>query len=387
MRRYLFVVLGIVLVVGGLVAIKALQIGKLISSGKKMAQSGPPPEAVATARAEQQSWAGTLSAVGSVASDRGVALSNDAPGIVTRIHFESGAVVKRGQVLVELDTNLERAQLASALARRGLATTTQQRTRTLTGQGALPVAQLDADEAALKGAMTDVDAIQAQIAKKTIRAPFSGRLGIRTVNLGQYLVPGTPVAILETIESVHVDFTLPQQNLAEVAVGMPVRVALDADSDPKSLREGIIAAVDPAIDATSRSIKLRADVPNEDEKLRPGMFVRVTVLLPQTSNVVTVSATSVVHAPYGDSVFIVEDKKAGEPGMRTTPDGKPVRTARQQFVRLGRARGDFVAIVDGVSVGQETVIAGAFKLRNGAPVVVDNTTQPKPQLDPRPSNR
>jgi membrane fusion protein, multidrug efflux system len=389
MPRYVVTVLLILFVVGSLAGAKALQIGKLIKSGKQMEQAGPPPEAVAAAPAQEQSWGDTLSAVGSVASDKGVALSNDAPGVVTRIHFESGAVVKVGQVLVELDTSLERAQLASATARRALASTTQKRTRVLAEKGAVSAAQLDADESGLRTATTDVEAIQAQIAKKTIRAPFSGRLGIRAVNLGQYLNPGTPVTVLETVEAVHVDFTLPQQRLADVATRpdqppLPVRIALDGDAG-KAV-DGTIAAVDPTLDPATRSIKLRADV-NRDERLRPGMFVRVLVLLPRHTSVVTVPATAILHAPYGDSVFVVEEKKADAPGMRTTPDGRPVKTARQQFVRTGGARGDFVAILDGVKAGENVVTAGAFKLRNGSPVFVDATKQPSPQLDPRPENR
>jgi membrane fusion protein, multidrug efflux system len=384
--RYVATILGIVLVVGALAAVKATQIGKLIANGKKMEQAGPPPEAVGTARAEEQSWEATMTAVGSVTSDKGVALSTDAAGVVTRIHFESGAAVKQGQVLVELETNVERAQLASASARRALAATTYERSRALVEKGAISRAQLDNDEAALRTATKDVEAIQAQIGKKTIRAPFAGRLGIRAVNLGQYLNPGTPVTTLETIETVHVDFTLPQQRLAEVTTGMPVRVALEGDGGGDQL-DGTIAAFDPAIDPTTRSIRLRADVPNREERLRPGMFVNVTVLMPSRASLVTVAATGVVHAPYGDSVFIVEDKKPDAPGMRTTPDGKPVKIARQQFVRVGQARGDFVAVVEGLSAGQEVVTSGAFKLRNGAPVVVDNTKQPTPELDPRPANR
>ncbi|MDB4997220.1 MAG: putative Co/Zn/Cd efflux system rane fusion protein [Myxococcaceae bacterium] len=385
MLRYVVAVLLVLVVIGSLAGMKAMQIGKLMKNGKQMEQAGPPPEAVATAPAQDQSWDDTLSAVGSVASDRGVALSNDAPGLVTRIRFESGAVVKKGQVLVELDTNLERAQLASAVARKSLAATTYGRTKNLVEKAALPQAQLDNDEAQLKTAITDADAIQAQIAKKTIRAPFAGRLGIRAVNLGQYLNAGTPVAVLETVEAVHVDFTLPQQRLADVTIGMPVRVALEADVQHPF--DGTVAAVDPALDPATRAIKIRADVPNRDERLRPGMFVEVTVLMPHKTPVVTVPATAIQHAPYGDSVYVVEDKKPDAPGMRRTPDGKPVKVVRQQFVRVGSERGDFIAVLDGVKPGDEVVTAGGFKLRNGSPVFVDPAKQPTPKLEPRPENR
>lgn len=385
MIRWLLTIVGIFVVIGTLTALKGAQIGMLIGFGKQAEKDGPPPEAVSTAVAEEQAWEGTLSAVGSIASTKGVALAADAPGVVTRIHFDSGATVKQGQVLVEIDANVERAQLASAIARKELATTTIARTRALASKGAISQAQLDADEAALRTATTDVEGLQAQIAKKTIRAPFAGKLGIRSVNLGQYLQPGTPVTVLETIDALHVDFSLPQEQLARVAVGQPVRVTLEGTA--ASPLAGTIAAVDPTVDATTRTIKLRADVAAKTDALRPGMFVRVEVILPEKTKSVIVPATAVVHAPYGDSVFVVEPRKSDAPGVATTPDGKPVKVARQQFVRIGDARGDFASVLEGVKPSEEIVSAGAFKLRNNAPVVVDNTKQPAPKLDPHPENR
>lgn len=383
--RWILTILGIVVTIGALAAVKGAQIGKLIAYGAEAEKNGPPPEAVATAVADEQAWEGTLTAVGSVATAKGVALAADVAGVVTRVAFESGDTVKQGQVLVELDAKVERAQLASALARKELATTTIGRTRALAAKGAISQSQLDADEAALQTATTDVEALQAQVAKKTIRAPFSGKLGIRTVNLGQYLQPGTSVAVLETIDAVHVDFSLPQQRLAEVTVGQPVRITLEGSG--AAPLDGTIAAVDPNVDPVTRTIKLRADVANKTEGLRPGMFVQVTVVMPDKRKSVTVPATAIVHAPYGDSVFVVEDRKADTPGEATTPDGKPVKLARQQFVRVAASRGDFVALLDGVTKGQEIVTAGAFKLRNNATIFVDNTKQPTPQLDPKPENR
>lgn len=385
MRRYLVVIGGLLLLVGGLVALKGAQIGKLIGFGKAMEKSGPPPEIVSSSVAEKQAWEGSLSSIGTVASSKGVTLSNDLPGVVSRILFESGATVREGQVLVELDTSVERAQLASAIARRDLATKTIDRTRSLVASGSLSQAQLDNDESLLRTATTDVEGIQAQIARKTVRAPFAGKLGIRQVNLGQYLGPGTPITVLETIDALHVDFTLPQQRLSELKVGMPVRIQLEAEAGAPI--QGTIGAIDPAVDATTRTIRLRANVPNATEALRPGMFVRVSVLLPGDESVVAVPATAILHAPYGDSVFVVEDKPAGSPGDATTRDGKTVKSARQQFVRVGLARGDFVSVLDGVKPGQELVIAGGFKLRNGAPIVVDNTKRPAFQLNPHPENR
>jgi membrane fusion protein, multidrug efflux system len=244
---------------------------------------------------------------------------------------------------------------------------------------------MDAAESELKTASTEYNAIQAQIERKVVRAPFTGRLGIRDVNLGQYLNPGTPITVLESQGAVFVDFTLPQQELSKVSVGMPVRLKLEG-AQGKEL-QGEIAAVDPTINNVSRAIQLRASVPNDTDKLRPGMFVNVSVILPAKKQLVIVPTTAVVHASYGDSVFIVEDKKPGSPGMAKTQDGKLVKIARQQFVRGGEARGDFVAILEGVKPGQPVVSAGAFKLRNGVPIVINNAVKPEPKLNPRPENR
>jgi membrane fusion protein (multidrug efflux system) len=364
-------ILGILAVVGALAAVKGAQIGSMIAFGKKAQEAGPPPEAVGSAIAELQAWEGELEAVGSVATSKGVALSTDVSGVVTHIYFESGATAKQGQVLVELDSGVERAQLASAISQRELAATTLRRTKALAATGAVSPAQVDADETAMRGAATAVDAIQAQISKKTITAPFTGKLGIRSVNLGQYLNAGTPVTVLETADALHVDFTLPQQRLADVKVGMPVHI-WEESGDAGAPIVGKIAAVDPTVDPNTRNIKLRADTDSTD--LRPGMFVRVAVILPQKADVVVVPVTAIVHAPYGDSVFVVEDK-----------DGKKI--GRQQFVRVGRARGDFVSITDGLKAKQEIVTAGAFKLRNNSPIKIDNSMKLDPKLDPRPANR
>lgn len=383
--RYLLTGVGLVVVIAVLFGLKGAQIGSLIAFGKKAAAAGPPPEAVGVTRAVDQAWEGTLSSVGTIAAAKGVSVSNEAPGTVTRILFESGAVVKEGQTLVEIDTSVERSQLASALARKELAKTTAGRSKALVDKGAISQAQADNDNNMLKTATTDAETIQAQIAKKTVRAPFAGKLGIRAVNVGQYLNPGTTITVLESLDKLFVDFTLPQQRLADVAPGMPVRVELEGAKGAPM--DGIIAAVDPTVDNVTRSIKLRATLPNDGDRLRSGMFVTVEVLRPETKTFVTVPATAVVHATYGDSVFVVEERKADAPGASTTPDGKPLKNARQQFVKVGESRGDFVTILDGVKAGQDVVSAGAFKLRNNAPVFLGEVAGPKPELAPQPKNR
>ncbi len=390
--RYLYAVIGLLVVIGILVGIKFKQISGLMAMGKEAQKNGAPPESVSTDIAQNQDWEGTLVAVGSVASVKGVQVSNDAPGVVTRINFESGQMVKEGQPLVELDTNVERTQLASAKARLDLAEINVKRSRALVASKAIAQAQLDNDEAQLKAATTDIDQINAQIARKTVRAPFAGKLGIRNVNLGQYLNPGTPITVLEGVEAVYVDFSLPQQRLTNVKVGMPVRIELEAKDEPDDAgpavapMQGNITAIDPTVDAATRMMKLRAQIPNGGEGLRPGMFVNVTILLPDHGMEVTVPQTAVIHAPYGDSVFIVEDKKPGSPGAETSPTGAPIKIARQQFIRPGEARGDFIAVMEGVQAGQEVVTAGAFKLKNGSPIVIDNHIKAAASLTPHPEN-
>jgi membrane fusion protein (multidrug efflux system) len=375
--RALLVTAGLVVLIGGLVAVKASQISMLIGFGKEMEKAGPPPEVVGTAVAEAQNWEGTLSAVASVVSGKGVDLSNDSPGIVMKLHFESGAQVKKGQVLVELDTNVERAQLVSTKARRDLAATQLKRSQALVASGAISQAEVDSDDASFKSLAADAAALEAQIARKVIRAPFTGKLGIREVNIGQYLAPGTRVAVLESTDAVFADFTLPQRYLSVLKTGMATRAFEGDDTEP--LADGMISAIDPSIDPVTRNIKVRATLPNEGEKLRPGMFLRLEVILPEQGKVVAIPLTAVVRASYGDSIFRLEDGKG--------PDGKPRKIARQQFVKLGESRGDFVAVLEGVQPGQEIVTSGAFKLRNGAGVVVDNKVKPTPELSPRPQNQ
>jgi membrane fusion protein (multidrug efflux system) len=383
--RFVVVLFGLLVVIGGLSTVKYKQISMLISMGHAMEKSGPPPEAVGTSLAKADSWQEALDSVGSVTPARGVTVSNDAAGIVSAIHFESGDIVREGAVLIELDSNVERSQLAAAEARRELAQINAGRTRALVASDALPRAQQDSDEAVVKTSRGDLGALRAQIARKIVRAPFSGKLGIRQVNLGQYLNPGTAITTLEATDTVFVDFTLPQQRLKEVSLGMPVRTVIEGEGTGAT--DGAIKAIDPSIDAVTRSIKLRAGLDNRDQKLLPGMFARVSVILPGMHDVVTVPVSAIVRASFGDSVFVVEDRKDEGGNVVKGPDGAPGKMVRQQFVRLAETRGDFVAVAQGVTAGQEVVTAGAFKLRNGVPVRVDNGVQAKADIAPHPENR
>ena len=379
--RYVAVGVALVVVIAALAGVKIKQIKTLIGFGKQMQAAGPPPESVGSSLAESKTWEATLSAVGSISGAQSVQVAAEMPGTVTKIHFDSGDVVKQGQVLVSLDARTESAQISALQSRVALAKTNLARAKQLLDVGAIPRAEYDNASNELVAAESGLASLRAQIGQKTVRAPFAGRTGIRAINVGQYLAPGTMITTLESQGGMYVDFSLPQEDLAAVAVGNKIRVGLRGD---KASIEGAITAVDPTIDPVTRNIKLRAAVDEagkggETGKLRSGMYVTVQVVLPQQTSVVAVPLTAVVHATYGNSVFIVEDGKS--------PTGQPQKVARQAFVKLGPARGDFVAVIDGLKAGQTIVSEGAFKLRNGAPVMVNNSVKPKAEIDPHPENR
>jgi membrane fusion protein (multidrug efflux system) len=336
----------------------------------------PPPEAVTTVVAQEREWPATLSAIGSVAAVQGVTVSADLPGIVDRIAFTSGTYVREGDVLVELDTRQERAQLAAAEAQRDLARLNFERMERLVIDGAISRADYDQAAAEAKSTEARVGEIRAAIARKTIRAPFSGILGIRQVNLGEYLSPGDPVVPLQSLSPIYVNFGVPQQDAAKARIGRAVRITV-ADLQGAEFR-GRITALDSIVNEETRNVQVQATLPNRDGRLRPGMFVQAEVVLGEGQSVVPIPASAVSYAPYGNSVFVVTDMKG--------PDGQPYRGVRQQFVTLGGARGDQVAIVAGVKPGDEVVTSGVFKLRNGAAVNVNNRVQPSNDPAPRPTD-
>ena len=382
--KYFVVLVGVLALLGGLAGIKAAQIKSLIAYGHAAVAAGPPPEVVGTRKAEQQTWENRLFSVGTVAPARGVTVSNDAPGVISAIKFQSGQTVQHGQVLVELDSRVERAQLVSLHSQLGLARVSAERARALFKENAVPKAQLDSAESTLESAAANAAALHAQIDRKIVRTPFDGRLGIRLVNLGQYLNPGTAITDLQSTDTNFVDFTLPQQQLKQIAVGMLVRIN---EGLPGPRAEAVVAAIDPTLDPVTRSGRVRAALRKMESTISPGMFVNVSVVLPEKRNVTVVAATSLIHASFGDSVFAVQERTDDKGVSVAGLDGKAALLARQQFVKTGEARGDFVEIVEGVKQGQEIVAQGAFKLRNSAPVRVNNSVKVEPQLAPRPENR
>jgi membrane fusion protein (multidrug efflux system) len=372
-KRMIVMLLVTLTIVAGLGFVKFRQIQAAMAEG---AAFQPPPEAVTTIVAEQEKWPSTFSAIGTVAAVQGVTVSADLPGIVERINFESGRAVREGDVLVVLDTRQEKAQLAAVEAQRDLARLNFERMQGLVTDGAISRADYDQAAAEQKSTEARVGEIRATIERKTIRAPFSGILGIRQVNLGQYLAGGDPVVPLQSLNPIYVNFGLPQQATGQIRIGSTVRLTADEVSGVEF--SGRVTAVDSVVNEATRNVQVQATIPNSDGKLRPGMFVQTTLAMGGAESLISLPASAVSYAPYGDSVFIVTDMKS--------PDGKPYRGVRQQFVKLGGSRGDQVAIVSGVKPGEEVVTSGVFKLRNGAAVQVNNKVRPGNNPAPKPEN-
>jgi membrane fusion protein (multidrug efflux system) len=374
MAKRMFVMLTVTLLfVAGLGFVKFKQIQTAIAQG---AAFQPPPEAVTTIVAGQERWASTLNAIGTMAAVRGVTVSADLAGIVEEILFESGESVREGQVLVVLDTRQEQAQMAAAEAQRVLARLNFNRMQDLLDQKVVSKAEYDSATAESRQADARVGEIRAAIERKTIRAPFSGILGIRQVNKGQYLAGGDPVVPLQALNPIYVNFGVPQQALAQVQVGRAVRVTTEQIGS--AAFDGRVSAIDSVVDQTTRNIQVQATLANPSGVLRPGMFVQTAMPLGAEQRLVALPASAISYAPYGDSVFVVADLKDDK--------GHTYRGVRQQFVKLGPARGDQIAVVSGVSPGDEVVTSGVFKLRNGAAVQINNTVKPGNNPAARPEN-
>jgi membrane fusion protein (multidrug efflux system) len=368
----IFSIIGLVVLIGVLGGVKGLQINRMIAQGKQVV---PPPETVTTAVVQSASWPSMLTAVGSLEAVQGVMVTAELTGKVVKIAFEPGSAVQAGDLLVQQDTSSEAAQLRSAEASMELARLNLERAGELLPENVITRSNYDNVDAEFKQAAAQVDGIRATIAKKTIRAPFSGRLGIRLVNLGQTLNDGQPIVSLQAMDPIFVNFQLPQQELSKIRRGLAVK--LTSDALPGETIEGTITAINPQVDSATRNIRVQATVANTGERLRPGMFVNTTLVLPEAHPVLTIPSTAVLHAPYSDSVFIVEDQYS-DTGVRS---GSMVR---QQFLRLGEKRGDYIAVLSGFKEGDTVVSTGVFKLRNGQAVVVDNTLAPEFKLAPQP---
>ena len=357
-----------------LVIIKLSQFDTMTTAGEQMQM---PPEPVNMMRVREQRWQPGLTAVGSVVAVQGALLRIEAEGIVKNIGFEAGARVEVGDVLLRLDAELEQAQLREAESAAELARLSFRRAQQLRKRQSISQSELDQMSANMQQRQARVDFFRAMINKKNLRAPFAGQLGIRQISLGQFLDKGSAVVSLQSLDPVYVDFSLPQQRLAELKQRLAVTVT--SDSYPDQRFTGKVTALNPEIDAVTRSVRAQATLANPDGHLRPGMFVTVDIQLARSDSVLLIPLTAVVHGPYGDAVFVLEE---GEQGA----DGTSALMVQLRAVRLGARRGDFVAITDGLAVDERVVSTGVFKLRPGMAVVVDNSLAPVFKLDPQPGN-
>jgi membrane fusion protein (multidrug efflux system) len=352
--------------------IKFLQIGKMMSMPRTM-----PPTAVTSASVKEEDWAPLLTAVGSVSPAQGAVVSTELAGVVSEINFENGAEAKKGEVLMKLDASQEEALLRSAEADAQLAKTDLERARDLAIKKVVSGAEFDSAQSKFTRMNAVVDQMRSNIAKKSIIAPFDGQLGIRQVNVGQMINAGQQVVALTALDPVYVDFALPEQYLSKLTKGLDVTVR--ADAFPGRQFKGKLTAVNSMIDPVTRNVSLQATLENPDRALHPGMFAKVEVALPETKKTIVIPGSAVSYAPYGDSVFVIEKQKDPK-------TGKESEVLRQRFVRIGEARGDFVAVTQGLKPGETLVSTGVFKLRNGMAVTVNNDLAPKPELNPKPED-
>jgi membrane fusion protein, multidrug efflux system len=362
-KRMLIMLSAMTLFIVAIGLVKFLQIRAAIAAGMSWQ---PPPEAVTTIVARPVVWPSTRSSIGTLTAVEGVLVSADLPGVVAGIDFDSGRRVSKGQILVRLDTSQERAQLAAAEAQRDLGKLNLERSAQLLAKGVVAQAEYDRVAAEAAQAQARVGEIRATIERKRIRAPFAGVLGIRQVNLGQYLSGGDPVVQLQSMDPIYVNFTLPQQEVAALKLGADVLIS--TDSAAAGRLSGRITAINSVVDESTRNVQVQATLRNPNGAVRPGMFVDVQVMLGVSQPLIALPASAIHYAPYGNSVFVVANMK--------TPQGKPYRGVRQEFVKLGEGRGDQVAVISGLEPGAEVVTSGVFKLRNGAAVYVDNKVKP-----------
>ena len=372
-KRMILMLVVVAAVLGGLGFVKFRQVQFAIAQG---ASFQPPPTAVTTVIAQQEKWPSTLTVIGTAAAIQGVTVSADLPGTVDKIHFESGQWVREGDILVELDTRQERAQLANLEAQRDLARINYNRAEQLVKEGVISHSDYDNANAQQKATEAQVGDISAAIARKTIRAPFSGVLGIRQISLGQYLAAGQAIVSLQSLNPIYVNFGVPQQDTPKMALGRALRVT--NDDLPGVAFTGRITALDSVINEQTRNIQVQATLANPGGKLRPGMFVQVDLPVGSAREVIPLPASAINYAPYGDSVYVVGELK--------DPKGNPYRGVRQQVVKIDGSRGDQVAVISGLNSGDEVVSAGVFRLRNGGAVQVNNTVRPENSPNPKPAD-
>jgi membrane fusion protein, multidrug efflux system len=370
-KRLILMLLVVGALLAGLGFVKYRQIETAIAAGSSFA---PPPTSVTTVVAKRETWPSTLAVIGTAAAIQGVTVSADLPGTVDKIHFESGRSVHEGDILVELDTRQERAQLANLEAQRDLAHIQYGRSEQLVKAGVISKSEYDNATAQQKATEAQVGDIKAAIARKNIHAPFSGMLGIRQISLGQYLAAGQSIVSLQSLNPIYVNFGVPQQDAPMMGIGRNLRVT--STDLPGIVFSGKITALDSVINEQTRNIQVQATFQNPGGKLRPGMYVQVELPLGKPRDVIPLPASAINYAPYGDSVYVVTDLKDQK--------GKTYRGVKQQVVKVEGSRGDQVAVISGINPGDEVVSSGVFRLRNAAPVQVNNSVKPGNDPNPKP---
>lgn len=374
-KRLVIVLLALGVVFGAIFGFKAFMNAQI---SNYLANMKPPPVAVTTAVAEEKLWEPLIPAVGSLRAVNGVIVSAELPGVVERIAFDSGQSVKKGDLLVQLDTSTDQAQLAALEAQLRLAKSELKRQNELRRRGTNAEADLDAAQANAAQLEAQIESQKATIEKKAIKAPFDGEVGIRKVDIGQYVGAGTGIVSLQQMDPILVHFTLPEQRLNDVAPGQIVR--LHVDSAPDTDFTGHVTAVEPSVDQATRNFAVEARVDNGSRRLRPGLFARIDVMLPQVERRIMLPATAISYNPYGDSVYLVDEGDADQTGKRP-------KVAKRVFVKVGDRRGDQVAVLEGVEAGVEVVTSGQLKLRNGSQLNINNEVQPSNNPDPSPANK
>lgn len=375
MKKFVIAIsVGVLLVALAIFAVKGSQIMALIKMGES---NQMPPTIISATEVVSQEWEQSLKTVGTLEAVQGVVVTADLPGRVTEILFKAGAEVRAGDVLVRQDITSEKAQLRAAEASVALAKSNLDRVDALYNKKVSSKSEFDAADARYKEAVAQADNIRSMIDKKTVKAPFAGRLGIRLINVGRDLGTGDAIVSLQAVDPIYVNFSLPQRDLPKISLGLKVRLTTDAVAN--KVFHGELTTINPEIDPVTRSVRVQASLDNKDLSLLPGMYAKLDVVLPEANKVLAVPATAISYATYGDSVFVVAQEKDEE-------SGETKQVARQQFVRLGQRLGDFVAIEAGVSEGDTVVSTGVFKVRNGAPVVINNEAQPEFKENPQPAD-
>lgn len=369
-KRMLWMLLGCFVLFGGIFGFKFFMSHMINQAMDNMAL---PPATVTSATAEMQNWRETISAVGTLRAVNGVEITTEAQGVVSAIHFKSGQHVEKGELLVELFAEPEKAQLQVLQAELELARANHERFTELRKRGVTTEAEVDDTRSTLNRVLASLEVQRATVGKRQVRAPFTGELGIRLVDLGQNLNPGEAVVSLQQLSPIYVDFPLPERHFASVALKRPVTIV--ANAFPGKKFSGHISAISPRIDSASRNFLVQATLPNREGQLRPGMFADVEVEVAAERRVLVVPRTAIIFAPYGNAVFVLQKSDEG--------DG---HIAAKRFVKTGEERGDLVEILKGLEVGEQVATSGLLKLRNEGAVIIDNENKPPAEESPQPDN-